>query len=65
MSRKGEEKRHRDTEGETHSPIGALIRDEEPSGKKKREQRKKQEAGFQPNYLGPFGRILRPAGIIR
>ena len=44
--------------------IDALIGGEEQTGKKGREQRKKQGAGFQLSYPGPFGR-LRPVGIIR
>ena len=34
-------------------------------GKKKRGQRKKKGAGFQPSYPGPFGHLLRPAGIMQ
>ena len=42
-----------------------LIGDEEPTGKKKKEQKEKQGAGLQPSYPGPFGSLIRPAGIIR
>ena len=33
--------------------------------KNRRREKKKEEAGLQPSYAGPFGRLLRPAGIIR
>ena len=42
----------------------ALAGIEEQMEKKKREQRKNQGAGLQPSYPGPFGRVLRPAGIM-
>ena len=45
--------------------IDALIGYEEQSGKQKRIKRRKQGAGPQPSYLGPFSRLLRLAGIIR
>ena len=38
--------------------VDALIGDEEQTGKKKKEQRKKQGMGLQPIYPGPFGRLL-------
>ena len=44
--------------------IDALIGDEEQK-EKRREQRKKQGVGTQPSYPGPFGRLLRTAGIMR
>ena len=46
--------------------IDALIGDEEQNGKQKKvKKRKKQGTGPQPSYPGPFGRLLRRAGIIR
>ena len=44
--------------------IYALIGDEEQAVKKKREQRKEQGVSLQPSYPRPFGRLLRPKGII-
>ena len=45
--------------------IDALMEMKNRWGKKKGEQRKKQGAGPQLSYSGPFGRLLQPAGIIR
>ena len=44
-------------------PIDALIGKEEQEGEKERERRK-QGAGIQHSYLGPFRFLLRPAGTI-
>ena len=38
--------------------IDRLIGDEEQYGKPKKEEKEKQEAGSQPSYPGPFGRLL-------
>ena len=37
------------------------------NGKENRRKKKKKETGSLPylNYLGPFGRLIRPAGIIQ
>ena len=43
----------------------ALIGDEDQNGNQKRTKRKKQGAGPQPSYPGPFSRLLRRAEIIR
>ena len=40
-----------------------LIGDEKQNGKQKITKRKKQGAGNQPSYLGPFNPLLRPARI--
>ena len=45
--------------------LDALIGDEEQTGKKKREQRKKQGVGLQTSYPRPFGLLLGPTGIMR
>ena len=39
--------------------IDALIGEEEQNGKQKRAKRKKQGAGPQPSYPGPFIHLLR------
>ena len=41
----------------------ALIEEEEQNRKPKRTKRKKQGAGLQPSYLGPFSLLLRRAEI--
>ena len=41
--------------------IDALIGEEEQNGKQERTKRKKQGAGSQPRYPGPFRRLLRRA----
>ena len=43
----------------------ALIWDEELNEKQKIAKRKKRGEGPQPGYLGPCGRLLRPAWIMR
>ena len=45
--------------------IDALTGEEEQNGKQKRTKRKKQGAGPQPSYPGPFSRLLLRAGIVR
>ena len=63
MSEKSEEKRKETEEQRVKHPtssraIDALIGDEEQNGKLKRTKTKKQGAGSQPSYPGPFGRLL-------
>ena len=63
---KTEEKRIKAKKAKPLTPtlaVDALIGDEEQMGKKKREQRQKEGAGFQPGYPRLFGRLLRPAGF--
>ena len=58
-----------ETEAKSPTPIQAieeLIGDEEQNeNQKKKEEKMKQGTGPQPSYPGPFGRLLRSAGIIR